>query len=214
MGRRISELYLDPMSAFEMIKGMKSSSKFSPLSYTFLLCNCGEMMPWLFVPKAKEPELWEQLQLHKNEMPINLDREMFFDLNLLRKFNTTEMIGLWIDEAREQTIMDDFKTQPGILHAKLNRCDWLCYSALEIAKLLNLEMHFIALSKLRKRLKYGVKEELLCLTEVRGVGRARARRLYRSNVKSVADLKKIDKKDLSRILGPAVARTVKHAIGQ
>ena len=214
LGRRISELYLDPMSAFEMIKGMKSSSKFSPLSYLFLLCNCGEMRPWLSVPKAKEPELWEQLQLHHLEMPVDLDREMFFDLNLLRKFNTTEMIGLWIDEAREQTIMDDFKTQPGILHAKLNRCDWLCYSALEIAKLLNLEMHFIALSKLRKRLKYGVKEELLCLTEVRGIGRARARRLYRSNVKSIADLKKIDKKDLSRILGEGVTKKTKEAIGQ
>ena len=82
------------------------------------------------------------------------------------------------------------------------------------AKLLNLKMHFISLSKLRKRLKYGVKEELLPLIEVRGIGRARARRLWRSNVRSIADLKKIDKKDLSKIFGEGIAKKVKEAIGQ
>ena len=214
LGQRVSELYLDPQSAFEMISAMKASAKFTPFSYLFILCNCSEMMPWLSVPKAKEPELWEQLQLSKLQMPIDLDREMYFDLNLLKKFNTAEMLEKWIDESFEQSIMEDFKTQPGILHAKLGICDWLCYSSLEIAKLLSLENHFLPLSRLRKRLKYGVREELLPLTNVRHIGRVRARKLWRSSIRSVAELKNADLKDLGRILGPAVAEKVKSALGQ
>jgi len=214
LGARVSELYLDPQSAFEMIQRLKGAAKFSPLSYIFLLSNCSEMMPWLSVPKASEAGLWEQMQLRKTELPVDLDREMFFDLNILRKFNTSLMLEQWIDEAREQTIMDDFKTQPGILHAKLNIADWLCYSCLELARLIKFERHYAPLNKLRKRLKHGIREELVFLTEVRYIGRARARRLWRSNIKSIAELKKTDQKDLAKILGEGIAVKVKQALGQ
>lgn len=214
LGRRISELYLDPQSAFELIKGLKASAKFSPASYLFLLCNCSEMMPWLSVSKAVENGLWEQVQLRKLELPVDLDREMFFDLNLLKKFNTSLLLEAWIEESREQAIMDDFKTQPGIVHAKLNIADWLCYSAQEIVSLLKMERHYAPLARLRKRLKHGIREELVFLTEVRHIGRVRARRLWRSNVRTISQLKNTDEKDLARILGEGAARKVKHALGQ
>jgi helicase len=214
LGNRVSELYLDPQSAFDLINGLKATAKFTPFSYLFLLSSCSELMPWLSVPKSNEAGLWEQVQLRKLETPIDLDREMFFDLNLLKKFNTATMVEHWIEEAREQTIMVDFKTQPGILHAKLNVCDWLCYSCLELAKLLQLQQHFGPLSKLRKRLKYGVREELLFLTEVRYIGRVRARKLWRSNIRTVAQLKKANRADLAKILSPGIAAKVKQALGQ
>jgi len=214
LGKRVSELYLDPLSAFEMIKALKKHPKFSQLSYLFLLSNCSELMPWLSVPKVREAGLWEQIQLRKNELPIDVDKEMFFDLNLLRKFNTSLMLEQWVEEAREQILMDDFKTQPGILHAKIRICDWLCYSASELARLLKLERHFSPLGKMRKRLKHGVKEELVFLTEVKYIGRARARRLWRGNIRSIAELKKVDEKDLARILGEGVAKNIKAALGQ
>jgi len=171
-------------------------------------------MPWLSVSKSNEAGLWEQMQLRKIEMPVDIDRAMFFDMNLLKKFSTSLMLEQWIEEAREQTIMDDFRTQPGILHSKLAISDWLCYSALELARLLGLEMHFGPLSKMRKRLRHGVREELVFLTEVRHIGRVRARRLWRSNVRSIAELKSIDEKDLARIIGEGPARLVKQALGQ
>ena len=214
LGNRVSELYLDPQSAFDLINGLRKGVKFTPFSYLFLLSNCSELMPWLSVPKSNEAGLWEQIQLRKLELPIDLDREMFFDLNLLKKFNTAAMAEQWVEEAREQTILSDFRTQPGILHSKLSICDWLCYSALELAKLLKMQQHFGPLSKLRKRLKHGVREELLFLTEVRFIGRVRARTLWRSNIRTVAGLKKADKSDLGRILGPGIAAKVKGALGQ
>ncbi len=201
-------------NVLEQLEEMEFISKFSPLSYLFLVCNCSEMVPWVSTGKANEPGLWDQLQLRHLEIPVDLDREMFFDLNLLKKFNTCLMLEQWIEESREQTIMDDFKTQPGILHAKLNRADWLCYSTLEIAKLLKMQRHYTGLSKLRKRLKHGIKEELIMLSEVRYIGRVRARKLWRNKIRTVAELKKTDVKDLSRLLGEGTARKVKQALGQ
>jgi len=214
LGSRVSELYLDPLSAFEMINSLKRPAKLSAFSYIFLLSNCSELTPWLSVPKAREAGLWEQLQLRKSEFPIDVEKEMFFDLNLLRKFNTSLMLEQWIEEAREQTIMLDFKTAPGILHAKLSVCNWLCYSALELARLLKIERHYAPLSKLTKRLKHGVREELVFLTEVKYIGRVRARMLWRSKIRTIAGLKKADKRDLARILGQGTAAKVKAALGQ
>ena len=45
----------------------------------------------------------------------------------------------------------------------------------------------------RKRLEYGVREELLDLAGVRNVGRKRARRLYEAGIESRADLREADK---------------------
>jgi helicase len=214
LGVRVSELYIDPLSAFDLINSLKRETKFSPFSYLFIFSNCGELMPWLSVAKSREVELWEQLQLRKREIPVDVEREMFLDLNLVAKFNTALLFEQWIEEAREQQIIDEFNTQPGILHSKLLQCDWIGYSALELAKLLGLQQHFAPLSKLRKRLKHGVKEELVFLTEVRHIGRVRARRLWRSNIRTIADLRKVDERDLGRILGEAVAAKVKAEIGQ
>ncbi len=214
VGRRVSELYLDPLSAFALINALKSGKKFSTFSYLFLFSNCSELMPWISVPKKREAELWEQLQLRKHEIPLDVEREMFFDLNLLRKFSTSLLFEQWIEEKREQQIMDEFNTQPGILHSKLLRCDWLCYATLELAKLLKLEQHYSSLAKLRKRLKHGVKEELVFLTEAKHIGRVRARRLFRANIRTIAALRKADERDLARILGQAVAAKIKAEIGQ
>jgi replicative superfamily II helicase len=66
----------------------------------------------------------------------------------------------------------------------------------------------------RKRLKYGVKKELLELVELRGIGRVRGRRLYRSGMRSLPDLKRAPFSDVARVLGEVVAASVKGQLGQ
>ena len=214
LGKRVSELYLDPMTAHTLVEAMSSKKEFSDFSWLFLFAQSSEFRPWLSVPKKKEPELWEQLQINSSQLPVDIEKEMYFDLNLLRKFNSAILLEDWVSEKSEQEILKEFNTQPGILHSKLFVCDWLAYSALEIAKLLSFQNHFSALSKMRRRMKYGIKEELVGLCEVKYIGRVRARRLWRAKIKSVEELKRIDKRDLARIIGEAVAAKVKLQIGQ
>ncbi|MAG21914.1 MAG: hypothetical protein CL943_01230 [Candidatus Diapherotrites archaeon] len=214
LGKRVSELYLDPFTAHQMVEAMQSKRKFSELTYLFLFTQSSEFRPWLGVPKKKEPELWEQLQLDGKLLPVDVEREMYFDLNLLRKFQSSLLLQSWVRETSEQEVMKEYNTQPGILHSKLRICDWLAYASLELARLLKEDKHIAPISKLRKRLKYGVKEELLNLCEVRYIGRVRARRLWRAKIKSVAQLKKTDAKDLGRILGPGTASQIKQQLSQ
>ena len=69
------------------------------------------------------------------------------------------------------------------------------------------------LAKLRKRLQSGIKEELILLCELRGIGRVRARRLFNAQIKNVSDVKNAPVEQLAKILGPTTAMAVKKQLG-
>lgn len=211
LGKRVTELYLDPESAFTIINALKKDN-FHVFSYLFTIANTNEFYPLLRVTSSKQPELWEKLQEDKGLVPINVDAEMFSDNDLLEKYWTSLMLNDWISEVREQEIVSTFKIQPGILRAKLRNADWLSYSSLELAKILEMDQHFMHLNKVRKRLKFGIKEELVPLCELRGIGRVRARRLFNAGIKSISDVKKIDVKDLEKVLSTKIAVNVKQQL--
>ncbi len=211
LGKRVTELYLDPESAFTMINALQKK-KFNEMAYLFTITNTSEFYPLLRVPSSQEAELWEKLQEDKGLFAVNVDAEMFSDNDILGKYWTSLMLNDWIGEVREQNIVDSFKVQPGILRAKLQNADWLAYSALELAKVLSLEEHFVHLNRIRKRLQSGIKDEHIPLCERRGIGRVRARRMFNAGVKSIADVKKTDVKDLEKILSPKIAVSVKQQL--
>ena len=55
------------------------------------------------------------------------------------------------------------------------------------------------LANLRRRISYGIREELLDLVRVKGIGRVRARILYKHGIKDLDDLAKIPVKKLAEI---------------
>jgi helicase len=114
----------------------------------------------------------------------------------------------------EDKILEDLGVTPGELRARLDIADWLLYSAQELALLLGLMPLLKPIRKARLRIKYGVKEELLPLVRLRGIGRARARKLYASNVKGLADLREIPLQRLSEIIGDKTAGQVKEQLGE
>jgi helicase len=214
IGKRVSELYLDPLSASRIIDAINARKKKNEMYYNFMLAESYEFAPHIAVPKKNEQELWEKLNETTDRLPIDIEQAMYSDNALLRKFNSARILCDWIDEIPEANIVENYSVQPGILRAKLQIVDWLCYSSSELARLLGKENEMIELNKLRKRLKHGIKEELVLLTELRGIGRVRARKLWKANVRSIAALKEIDLKELARILPPVVAVSVKEQLGQ
>ena len=79
-------------------------------------------------------------------------------------------------------------------------------------------MHYQSLMKeiikLRLRLKYGVKEELLSLIRLESIGRARARILFRNRIKDIKDIKNVDLPTLTQLLGEKIALNIKKQLGQ
>ncbi|MDO8627682.1 MAG: helicase-related protein, partial [Candidatus Diapherotrites archaeon] len=214
LGKRVAELFIDPITAHTFIQALKGNKIGTELSYLFLLCDSFELYPYPTVPAAKESLFWAELAEAKKQLFCDLDKKMYEDQEIVGKYFLTKTFLEWINETNEEVLMKDFKMQPGILRQKLQMLDWLVYALLELEKTLGLKVHFGALNNLRIRTKYGIREELLVLVQLKGIGRVRARQLFRNDFKILADLKNAELTKLAQILGQKIALSVKQQLGQ
>jgi helicase len=83
-----------------------------------------------------------------------------------------------------------------------------------MAKLMSFHDVIKHIIKLRFRIKYGVKEELIALLKLKGIGRVRARKLFNTGIKDLGDIKSADITTLSQLIGKAVALDIKKQVGE
>ena len=215
IGKRVSELYIDPLTAFNFINGLNRAkkAKAEPFSFLQLICNTLEMKPLLSIRTGEFSELNEIIakreEVFLQEIPSEWDLE--FD-EFLRSVKTALMFEEWINEASEDQILEKFKVTPGEFYGRREIADWLIYSLHEIALLLGYKDILKDIRKLRVRLEYGVKEELIPLVRIKGIGRIRARKLFSSGLTSLKRLREIPLESLSRIVGPKVALQIKKQL--
>lgn len=216
LGKRVSELYLDPITAIHIIKGLeKASPTANAFSWLHLISDSREMQPLLRV-KTKEFEEFEQLTLKFVDCLFLSEPNPFEPEynDWLNAFKTASMIQDWIDEKDEEWLLEKYDCRPGETRAKLKNCDWLLYSCGEIARILGKMTLINSVKKLRFRLKHGVKEELIPLIKFEGIGRTRARKLFRAEIKNAGDVKKAKFETLSRILSQKLAINLKKQVGE
>ena len=82
------------------------------------------------------------------------------------------------------------------------------------AKLLGLQQQLREVMKVHYRVQYGVKEELLPLLKLQGIGRIRARKLYSNGIRDLGDVKKADLMTLGQLLGKHIAADLKKQVGE
>ena len=68
--------------------------------------------------------------------------------------------------------------------------------------------------KLRLRVRYGARAELLPLLQLKGIGRVRARKLFANRIVGIADVRAADISTLSQLIGQKVALDVKKQLAQ
>ena len=211
LGKRVSQLYLDPQTASHFISALKQAEdlELTNLGVLQTVCYVDEMQPSLKL-KTKELTILNEV-VNRNKEFMLMDVPLLWDDNyqdFLRSFKTALCLESWINEASENQLLENFQITPGELHKKLEIADWLVYCIIEIATLLKKKDFLSFLRKLRVRLKYGVKEDLLRLVSLREIGRIRSRRLFNFGIKSIKDLKDTGLKKLSAILGGKLAQKV------
>ena len=216
LGKRVSELYIDPLSAHELIDGMYKASTTKPAFFAWLhlVSSAAEARPLLRVRAGD----YEELQEFLTQAPDLLVNEpSIYDPSYeqyLEAIKTAKMLEAWANEVDEEDLLEKYNVRPGELRRRLDIADWLCYSASELARILQFHHHIAPLQKTRYRLKYGAKEELLALLKLRNIGRVRARKLYRNNIRSAGDIKKAAVKTLTQLTGPKTAVNLKKQVGQ
>ncbi|MBI2147625.1 hypothetical protein HYU19_04060 [Candidatus Woesearchaeota archaeon] len=220
IGKRVAELYLDPLSAHELIECLQhasaivTSAALNEFSYLHAVSCRLEMRPLLTI-KTRE---WEDIQAQFNQYqdlvlqpePSLYDEEYEGYMNSVK---TALFFNEWINEKDEEFLLGKYDVRPGEVHAKIAIADWLLYSAEELAKLLKLHAQIKDILKTRFRLKYGVREELFPLLKLGGVGRVRARKLFNNGIRDLGDVKKADITTLSQMLGKQIAISVKKQVG-
>ena len=202
IGKRVSELYLDPISAHKIITDVE---KKDDLDYLVTINQCMEMQPLMRVKQKEYEIIEEELNNSGIEFPEvwTVDYEYFLDA-----FKQSLFLNDWMNEWNEEMLMDRYGITPGEVHGKIKNAEWLLYSARELALLLNKKENANHLNKLKLRVKHGVKEELLTLVKLKGIGRVRARMLYKAGMKKSMDIKNAPKEKLEKILGKKVAENL------
>jgi len=120
----------------------------------------------------------------------------------------------WIDEKSENEIYEKFSIEPGDLYRQVEAAEWLTHAFSKIALLFGeRSLHTVA-SSLEERIRYGVKKELLELTQLEGVGRVRARLLFSNRLRTLDDIRKAKESDIANLpkFGPLIAKKIKEQV--
>lgn len=217
LGKRVSELYIDPLTANFLITNLEKTSNqgVHPFSVLQLISDTMEMAPGLYLRKGdreKIDELIGQFEGDLLEKPPN-PWEMDFE-EYLRSVKTAWLFTEWMDEMGEDRILEKFGARPGELRYRLNNADWLLYAAQELGLLLKLRNVIRDIRKVRLRVKYGVREELLPLVRLKGIGRVRSRKLFSGGIRRLSDLRKVPESSLARMIGPKIAKDLKEQLNE
>lgn len=215
LGKRVSELYIDPLTANVLINRMKlaESQGTNDFGILYMISHTIEMLPLLSIRKSDIPKLNELLNLYEDFLPEKTPNPWDMEYEeYLQSIKTAWMFKEWIEEASEEEILERFGVTPGELRTRLTNADWLLYSAYELGLLLNLRKVMKEIKKTRIRMEYGVKEELLPLVRLKGIGRVRARLLYNHGLDSISKLRKIPLESLEKIIGKNLAKEIKEQV--
>ena len=192
-GHLVSRLYVDPMSAAELIHGLEDAADPTPFALYQLVARTpdiyelylrsGDRERYTALANEREAELL-------GTIPTEFDDNAWEDW--LAATKTAKLLEDWASEMDEDAIAERYSVGPGDIRGKVETAEWLLNAAERLAGDLDLG-NARAVRDARKRVEYGVREELLDLAGVRNVGRKRARRLYEAGIETRADLREADK---------------------
>jgi ATP-dependent DNA helicase len=208
-GRRTSLLYIDPVTAVEFRNTLarvdRTEGKHS-LGLLHLITASPDFNPKLSLRKKDYDELSLLIQNRRSEL-----------LYQISEYDCTRSlwaICAWIEETTDKTLGDKMGIEPGDMHRIVEMGEWLAYSLYEVAKLLRREDLLPELYNLSARIRYGVKEELLPLVALEGIGRIRARALHAAGLTNLDKISKAPQTKIASIskIGPAVAEKLKEQL--
>jgi len=210
-GHKTSNLYLDPLSALKMRKALETGKEGTPFSYLHVISSTPDMR-CLYITK-KDEWLEEEISRKKFllDVPLAISPEYEW---FMAEVKTASLLEDWINEVSEDDIIKKYQVGPGDIHNKVETAEWLLHAMQELARIFN----FGAVSQLTKlimRIRYGCKEELLNLVQLYGIGRVRARALYKRGFKTIQDLRRASVETLASIptIGKSIAKSIKEQVG-
>ena len=213
LGHLVSKLYIDPLSAAKIIKGLRIAESVTPVSLLHLICSTPDVKR-LYMRNKDYAVITQFLNRHFDEF-IGGVPDRFRDVDydwFLSEVKTAMIVYDWIEEVSEKVITDKYDIGPGDIRNLLDTVEWVSHALSELSS--HLKLHNGKQSReLVQRIRYGVKHELLDLTQLRNIGRIRARRLYEGGFASRKELRKGGFAAVAALIGSAVAVDIFEQLG-
>ena len=204
-GKKTSMLYIDPLTATHFRDAVENVSHDRKHTFGFLhlITSCEEFFPKFSLRNKDYESASLEIENHSSELlePIS---EYDCSRSLLA-------LQAWITESSELSLSDSLAIESGDMHRMAEMANWLSYCLREISKHVERADLLEELGDFRNRIVYGIREELLDLVRVKGIGRVRARILYKHKIKNLDDLAKIPVNKLAEIdkIGSTIADNIK-----
>jgi ATP-dependent DNA helicase len=218
-GKRVSELYIDPMSAVILRDGLYNrAKKMTDLSILHLISKTPDIAPRPR-PRGSEVDKLSLLAEQRSDeftypIPTQFEDPVAYE-EFLGELKASQVLLDWIDERTEDQILETRRVEPGDLLRLVQGSEWLIFATRELGRLFGHKDLLAPLEMLKVRLEKGVRPELVKLTTLEGVGRVRARMLYDAGLKSIEDIKERSLEQLMsiRTIGPSLAKKIKEQAG-
>jgi helicase len=216
-GNRVSELYIDPISAVIIRDAVKDKPpRLTELSMLHLIAHTPDMRPVMRPYREEIEDLSIKVEQYREEFfvppPNEWDDRVEFE-EYLGELKTALILNAWIEETTEEQLFEKFHVQPGDLYRIIESGKWLLHATQELAELQRDRELKQLIEELNERISKGIKKELLPIVKLEGIGRVRGRILYNSGYKTIENIKHVELTDLVRLLGPALAKNVKEQVG-
>jgi len=203
-GELTSRLYIDPQSAEIITHGLREHEQWSAAGLLQLLCTTPDMYT-LYVRKNDMEMLERFYYAHEDDLWAEFSYTDMGDF--FRALKTTMLILDWMEEVGEETVCERYGIGPGDIYNVVEGVGWLVHAGSRLTRLMA-PVHNEAIAATELRVQHGIKEELIPLVKVRGIGRVRARRLYTNGLTTPAAVVTAGVDRVGAIIGRKVAETV------
>ncbi|MDA8387087.1 MAG: DEAD/DEAH box helicase, partial [Nitrospiraceae bacterium] len=131
-GRRVSELYIDPLSAVVIRDALALPKEKSSFAVFHMLARTPDMMR-VPVRKKDRDEMMEVFSVHASTLLLP-DEDTYLTEDVLSELKTASILMQWVLEMTEEKIVEHFGIGPGDLRTLVDLADWLLYSSVEICR--------------------------------------------------------------------------------
>ena len=207
LGTLVSRLYLDPRGAEAIVTTLARTEIFTGVGLLHLLCSTPDM-PTLYLRQADLPPLERYLYEHEEILWLPLpslgdeDCEAYY-----RALKTALVLSDWTEEVGEAVICERYGINPGDIYSFVESLQWLVHAAARLSS--RFAPHLAGpVRDMEVRVRSGVKEELLPLVALRGIGRVRARRLFNNGITGPEAIREAGIDRVASIIGRGVAEQV------
>ena len=218
-GKRVSDLYIDPRSAVILRKAVEKVDEDTEDILIFQAVAATPDVLGMY-PKKGDADMLAQTESAYSDMwLVSMEDEGGSDYEVdmethMANLKTAVMMRFWVEEKSEDAITEILGIGPGDIRARVDTADWLLYGMSEIAYIFNPD----AVSRIKPlltRVRYGIKQELIPLVSIRGVGRSRARTLFENGYQDRMSLSSVDVRALASLpgIGKALANSIKKQVG-